>query len=325
MTKASPIFSLTGKRVWVAGHRGMVGSALCKRLREIDCRILTVGRGELDLMRQADVEAWMRENKPQVVIVAAAKVGGIAANNELPAAFLYENLAIATNVIEAARGSGVDKLLFLGSSCVYPKHAPQPISEKDLLTGPLEPTNQWYAVAKIAGLKLCQAYRRQYGCDFISAMPTNLFGPGDNYDLRSGHVVAALIRKCHEAKARNLPNVEIWGSGKPRRELLYVDDLADALVFLLEHYSDEVPVNVGVGQDISIRDLAELIGAAIGFKGDYRYNPAMPDGTPRKLLDVSLLTDLGWSKTTPLKEALQLTYAAFLNDAVQADLAPSPL
>jgi GDP-L-fucose synthase len=308
---AEQSYQLSGKLVWIAGHRGMVGSAVCRRLETTGCRIIVADRSELDLTRQADVEAWMEANKPQVVVVTAAKVGGIYANNEYPAAFIYENLAIGINVIEAARKTGVEKLLYLGSSCVYPRLAPQPISEGSLLTGALEPTNEWYAIAKIACLKLCQAYRRQHGCDFISAMPTNLFGPGDNYDLMTSHVVPALIRKCHEAKEEKHSSVEVWGSGRPRREFLYVDDLADALVFLLEHYSDEIPINVGCGHDIAIRDLAALIGKVVGFEGEFQFNSEMPDGTPRKLLDVDLLTELGWRNARPLEDALRLTYDAF--------------
>jgi len=309
-----PSFHLSGKSVWVAGHRGMVGSALCRRLETAGCRIIVADRSELDLTRQADVEAWMEANKPQVVVVTAAKVGGIFANNEYPAAFIYENLAIGANIIEAARKTGVEKLLYLGSSCVYPRLAPQPISERSLLTGPLEPTNEWYAIAKIACLKLCQAYRRQFGCDFISAMPTNLFGPGDNYDLMTSHVVPALIRKCHEAKVEKHSSIEVWGSGNPRREFLYVDDLADALVFLLEHYSDETPVNVGSGLDIPIRDLAALIGKVVNFEGEFQFNREMLDGTPRKLLDVGLLTELGWHNARSLEDALHLTYEAFIRE-----------
>ena len=249
------IFSLVGKRVWVAGHRGMVGAAVMRRLEEEDCELIKAPRAELDLRRQSDVETWMAAARPEVVVLAAATVGGILANAASPAKFLYDNLAIEANVIGAAQKSGVKKLLFLGSSCIYPKLAPQPMTEEALLTGPLEPTNEWYAIAKIAGLKLCQAFRREYGCDFISAMPTNLFGPGDNFDLQQGHVAAALIMKVHQAKTQGLSAIEIWGTGTPRREFLYVDDLADAIVFLLKNYSDQSPINVGVGEDLSILEL----------------------------------------------------------------------
>ena len=257
MTQIEPIYSLKGKRVWVAGHNGMVGSALLRRLAQIDCTLLTVAREDLDLTRQAEVEAWMQNAKPQAVFLAAAKVGGIVANDRWPAQFLYDNLAIAANVIHAAEAADVEKLLFLGSSCIYPKMAPQPIEESALLTGPLEPTNEWYAIAKITGLKLCQAYRREYGCDFISAMPTNLYGPGDNFDLTTSHVIPALIRKAHEAKVAGTSELAVWGSGTPRREFLHVDDAADALVHLMTHYSDGTHVNVGYGSDVTILELAQ--------------------------------------------------------------------
>jgi len=308
------VYDLRGKRVWVAGHRGMVGSAVVRRLRETDCSVLTADRQTLDLTRQADVERWMQANRPQAVVLAAAKVGGIMANSRFPASFLFENLAIETNIIESARQAEVERLLFLGSSCIYPRLAPQPILEAALLEGPLEPTNQWYAIAKIAGVKLCQAYRRQYGCDFISAMPTNLFGPGDNYDLESSHVVPALLRKCHEARANGLDAVEVWGTGTPRRELMHVDDLADALVFVLERYDDEEPINIGTGQDLSIGELAALIKDVVGYDGALRFDTSKPDGTPRKVLDVSRLSALGWRSTRPLKDALRQTYESFLEE-----------
>lgn len=301
-------FSLAGKKVWVAGHRGMVGSALVRRLEREDCAILTVGRQQCDLKRQAQVEAWLEEARPDAVIVAAAKVGGILANDTYPADFLYDNLMIEANVIYAAHQVGVAKLLFLGSSCIYPKLAPQPMPEDCLLTGPLEPTNQWYAIAKIAGIKLCQAYRRQHGRDFISAMPTNLYGPGDNFDLMSSHVVPALIAKMHAAKEAGAAEVEIWGTGQPRREFLHVDDLADACVHLLEVYSDEPHVNVGCGADLTIAELAETVRGVVGFKGALRFNPERPDGTPRKLLDVSRLTSLGWRPRIGLEEGLADAY-----------------
>lgn len=308
----SRVYDLRGKRIWVAGHRGMVGSAVVRRLKDVDCAILTADRRDLDLTRQAEVERWMQENRPQAVVLAAAKVGGIMANSQFPASFLFDNLVIETNIIESARRAEVERLLFLGSSCIYPRLAPQPIREDSLLHGPLEPTNEWYAIAKIAGVKLCQAYRRQYGCDFISAMPTNLFGPGDNYDLESSHVVPALLRKCHEAKANGLPFMEVWGTGTPRRELMYVDDLADALVFLLERYGGEDPINVGTGVDLAIRDLAELIREVVGYDGELRFDPGKPDGTPRKVLDVTRLSDMGWRCSRSLKDALRLTYESFL-------------
>jgi GDP-L-fucose synthase len=289
------VFPLAGKRIWVAGHRGMVGSALARRLGREGCEILTVDRATLDLRRQAETEAWIAEARPDAVILAAARVGGIAANDAHPGEFLHDNLAIQTNVIEGARRTGVAKLLFLGSSCIYPRLAPQPIPEEALLTGPLEPTNEWYAIAKIAGLKLCQAYRRQYGCDFISAMPTNLYGPGDNFDLQASHVLPALIRKAHEAKAEGRPELVIWGSGTPLREFLHVDDCADALVHLLETYSDDGHVNVGSGEEISIAGLAELVTEVTGYAGRIVYDRSKPDGTPRKRLDISRLTALGWA------------------------------
>jgi GDP-L-fucose synthase len=285
-----------------------------RRLGREACTILTAGREALDLRRQADVEAWMAQARPDAVIVAAATVGGILANDRRPAEFLYDNLMIATNVIEAARRVGVKKLLFLGSSCIYPRLAPQPMSEDALLTGPLEPTNQWYAVAKIAGLKMCAAYRRQYGSDFISAQPTNLYGPGDSFDFEASHVVPALIAKTHRAKATGATEVEIWGTGAPRREFLHVDDLADALVFLMERYSGELHVNVGWGEDVSIRELAALIAEVVGYKGGFRYAADKPDGAPRKLLDVSRLNALGWRPKIALRDGLADAYRSFLEE-----------
>lgn len=313
-----PIFSLTGKRIWVAGHTGMVGAAVLRRLEGEGCELATASRAELDLRRQADVEAWMAAARPDVVVLAAATVGGILANAARPAEFLYDNLAIETNVIGAARKTGVEKLLFLGSSCIYPKLAPQPMSEEALLTGPLEPTNEWYAIAKIAGLKLCQAFRREHGCDFIAAMPTNLFGPGDSFDLQRSHVAAALIMKVHRAKAEGLPSIEIWGTGTPRREFLYVEDLADALVFLLKTYSDERPINVGVGEDLSIIELARLVAETAGWSGDFITDPSKPDGAPRKLLDVSRMTALGWKARTPLKAGLRRAYDWYVEHGARA-------
>jgi len=309
------IYSLAGKRVWVAGHTGLVGAALVRRLGREGCEVLTVARAEVDLRRQVEVEAWIASARPDAVFLAAATVGGIGANAAFPAEFLYDNLAIAANVIEAARRGGAEKLLFLGSSCIYPRDAPQPISEDALLTGPLEPTNEAYAIAKIAGLKLTQAYRAQYGCDFISAMPTNLYGPGDNFNLASSHVLPALLRKAHEAKLRGETAITVWGTGAPRREFLHVDDCADALVFLMRRYSAGETVNVGVGEDISIADLAELVRRVASFTGEIRYDRAKPDGTPRKLLDVSRLTSLGWKPSISLKDGVAETYRWFTASA----------
>ncbi len=295
-------------RIFVAGHRGLVGSAIVRRLRAngFDNLILR-DRTQVDLTDHAAVEAFFQETKPEYVLLAAARVGGIQANNTRPANFLHENLAIQTNVIDAAYRLGVRKLLFLGSSCIYPKLAPQPMSESALLTGPLEPTNEWYAIAKIAGLKMCQAYRRQYGFDAICVMPTNLYGPEDNFSLQDSHVLPALIRKFHEAADRNSPEVVIWGSGSPRREFLYVDDLADACLFLMDNYSDEPPVNIGWGRDVTILELAQLIQQKTGFKGRLSFDASKPDGTPRKLLDVSRLTALGWRARIDLAEGVDRT------------------
>jgi GDP-L-fucose synthase len=306
-------YSLRGKRVYVAGHRGMVGSAIVRRLEGEGCDLLTAGRDKVDLRRQAEVEDWMAEMKPQAVFVPAATVGGILANDTRPAEFIYDNLMIEANLIHAAWRVGVEKLLFLGSSCIYPKMAPQPMNEDALLTGPLEPTNQWYAVAKIAGIKLCQAYRRQYGCDFISAMPTNLYGRGDNFDLQSSHVLPALIAKMHRAKTEEAPSVTIWGTGTPRREFLYVDDCADALVFLMKSYSEEKHINVGSGSDVTIRELAELTRRIVGFGGEIVNDPSKPDGTPRKLMDVSRLTQKGWRSSTTLEAGIAAVYRWYLN------------
>ena len=306
-------YDLKGKRVWVAGHRGMVGSAIARRLDAEQCEIITVGRDAVDLTRQDDVNNWLNAQKPDAVFIAAATVGGIQVNNTRPAEFLYDNLVIETNIIHAAKTIGVEKLMFLGSACIYPRLADQPMAEDALLTGPLEPTNEWYAIAKIAGIKLCDAYRRQYGCDFISAMPNNLYGPGDNFDLESSHVVPALIRKIHQAKLDNSGTVSIWGTGKPLREFLYADDCADAIVFLMKHYSAEGHVNMGSGQEVSIGELAGRIGDVVGFKGDYTFDTSRPDGMPRKLLDVSLINELGWQAKTSLKDGLQHSYRWFVD------------
>lgn len=310
--KQSQGVDLAGRRVWVAGHRGMVGAATCRRLASESCEVLTVGREQLDLRRQQEVEAWMAAARPELVVLAAATVGGIYANDARPAEFIYDNLVIETNILHAAWRLGVRKLLFLGSSCIYPREAAQPMAEEALLTGPLEPTNQWYAVAKIAGIKLCQAYRRQYGCDFISAMPTNLYGPGDSFDLTNSHVLPALMVKIDRAKRAGLGSVEIWGSGTPRREFLYCDDLADALVFLMKRYSDASHVNIGTGTDLTIREVAELLADVIGYHGRFVYDSSKPDGVPRKLLDVGRLHRLGWRARTPLREGLEKTYRWFL-------------
>ncbi|MBO6788933.1 MAG: GDP-L-fucose synthase [Dinoroseobacter sp.] len=308
-------YSLNGKRIFVAGHRGMVGSALVRRLASEGCEVVTAGRDVLDLADQAAVRDWFNTEKPDAVILAAAKVGGIHANDTYPVDFLADNLALQTNVITSAHESGVEKLLFLGSSCIYPKHAPQPIPEEALLTGPLEPTNEWYAIAKIAGIKLCQAYRKQYGADFISAQPTNLYGPGDNYDLENSHVLPALLRKFHEAKEAGADQVVVWGSGTPLREFLHVDDLADALVFLLKEYSDPMPLNVGSGAEVTIRDLAETIAKVVGYDAELMFDADKPDGTPRKLMDSTRLHGLGWNRARGLEEGIRHAYADWLQQA----------
>jgi GDP-L-fucose synthase len=301
--------------IFVAGHRGLVGSAIVRRLRAAGLRNLVLrDRSELNLTRQAAVEDFFATQRPEYVFFAAAKVGGILANDSFPAEFLQDNLVIQTNIIDAAYRSGTRKLLFLGSSCIYPKHAPQPMPEDCLLTGPLEPTNEWYAIAKIAGLKMCQAYRRQYGFNAISAMPTNLYGPGDNFSLKSSHVLPALLRKVHEAKEAGAAQVEVWGTGKPRREFLHVDDLADACVFLMQNYDGEGWVNVGWGRDETIAELADTIRRVVGFTGDLRFDPSKPDGTPRKLLDTTRLTALGWSPRIGLEAGIRSTYEWFLNN-----------
>ncbi|WIV49740.1 GDP-L-fucose synthase [Marivivens sp. LCG002] len=301
-------YDLKGKRIWVAGHRGMVGGAVVRRLQQEDCEIITAGRDVVDLVNQKAVHDWMAANKPDAIILAAAKVGGIHANNTYPVDFLYENLMIEANIIHAAHEADVERVLFLGSSCIYPKFAEQPIREDSLLTGPLEPTNEWYAIAKIAGIKLIQAYRKQYGRDWISAMPTNLYGPGDNYDLENSHVLPALLRKFHEAKERGDKEVVVWGTGSPLREFMHCDDLADALVFLLKNYSGYEHINVGSGEEVSIKELAEMIRDIVGFEGELVWDSSKPDGTPRKLLDSSHLNTSGWNNNRPLKKGVCTTY-----------------
>ena len=312
------VYPLEDKRVWVAGHKGMVGSALVRRLRSEDCEVITVDRRDVDLLRQAEVESWLASVRPDAIIIAAAKVGGILANDTLPAEFLYRNLMIEANVIEAAHRADVNRLLFLGSSCIYPKLAAQPITEDALLTGPLEPTNDAYAIAKIAGIKLAQDYRKQYGRDYISAMPTNLYGPGDNFDLTSSHVAPALIRKADEARRKGLSELTIWGSGTPRREFLHVDDCADALVYLLKVYSASQHVNVGSGEDLSIRELAELVAKVVGFSGKVTTDPSKPDGTPRKLMSGARLAALGWRPRIGLEDGLRNTYRWYLEQMTGA-------
>jgi GDP-L-fucose synthase len=311
-------FELKGKRVYVAGHRGMVGSALMRRLAREDVELLTVPHSELDLRDQTAVLAWFERRKPQAVFLAAARVGGIVANNTLRAEFLYDNLAISANVIHAAHLHGCEKLMFFGSSCIYPRLAAQPLREDSMLTGPLEPTNEPYAIAKIAGIKLAEAYRSQYGSDFISVMPTNLYGPGDNYHPEYSHVVAALIRRFHEAKLAGLRHVQVWGTGTPRREFLYVDDLADACIYLMKKYSESGLINIGTGEDITIAEFARVVAAAVGYTGEIGFDTSRPDGTPRKLLDVSRLAKLGWRAPTPLEEGIRLAYRAFLSEHKQA-------
>jgi GDP-L-fucose synthase len=315
---ASTPFELKGKTVFVAGHRGMVGSALARRLAQEDVQLLTAGRGELDLRDQAAAFAWFAAKSPQVVFLAAAKVGGIVANNTLRAEFLYDNLAIAANVIHAAYVNRAEKLMFLGSSCIYPKLAPQPLREDAILTGPLEPTNEPYAIAKIAGIKMAEAYRSQYGCDFINVMPTNLYGPGDNYHPEYSHVVAALIRRFHEAKLSGAPDVVVWGTGTPRREFLYVDDMADACVHLMKTYSSADMVNIGIGEDITIAQFARLVARAVGYAGTISFDTSRPDGTPQKLLDVSRLANLGWRARISLEEGIGRAYRAYLAEHAAA-------
>ena len=311
-------FELKGKTVYVAGHRGMVGGALVRRLAQEGVELLTIGRREVDLRDQAAVAAWFAAKRPQAVFLAAAKVGGIVANNTLRAEFIYDNLVIATNVIRAAHVNGAEKLMFLGSSCIYPKLAAQPLREDSMLTGPLEPTNESYAIAKIAGIKMVEAYRRQYGCDFINVMPTNLYGPGDNYHPEYSHVVAALIRRFHEARVAGVSDVAVWGTGTPRREFLYVDDMADACVHLMKTYSSDELVNIGTGEDITIAEFARVVARTIGYSGAISFDPSRPDGTPRKLLDVSRLAKLGWRASTALEDGIRLAYQAYLTEQKQA-------
>jgi GDP-L-fucose synthase len=307
-------FELKGKTVFVAGHRGMVGAALVRRLAKEGVELLTVGRSEMDLRDQAAVSDWFAAKRPQAVFLAAAKVGGIVANNSLRGEFLYDNLIIAANVIQAAHISGTEKLMFLGSSCIYPRLAPQPLREDSMLTGSLEATNEPYAIAKIAGIKMVEAYRSQYGADFINVMPTNLYGSGDNYHPEYSHVVAALIRRFHEAKLSGAPEVVVWGTGTPRREFLYVDDLADACIHLMKTYSSDELVNIGTGEDITIAEFARVVAATVGYTGSISFDPSRPDGTPRKLLDVSRLAKLGWRARTSLEDGIKLAYAAYLKE-----------
>jgi GDP-L-fucose synthase len=311
-------FELKGKTVFVAGHGGMVGGALSRRLAQEDVNLLTANRRDLDLRDQAAVNRWFAERRPQVVFLAAAKVGGIVANNTLRGEFIYENLVIATNIIHAAHINGAEKLMFLGSSCIYPKLASQPLREDAMLTGPLEPTNEPYAIAKIAGIKMVEAYRSQFGADFINVMPTNLYGPGDNYHPEYSHVVAGLIRRFHEAKIGGASNVVVWGTGTPRREFLYVDDMADACIHLMKTYSSDELVNIGIGEDITIAEFARVVAATVGYTGDISFDTSKPDGTPRKLLDVSRLAKLGWRARTSLQDGIKLAYQAFLAEQKQA-------
>jgi GDP-L-fucose synthase len=310
-------FELAGARVWVAGHRGMAGSAIVQRLEQEKCTLIIATRGELDLLNQKDVQRWMNNQGVDAVFLAAATVGGIMANATRPAEFLYENLVIETNVIGAAREARVKKLLFLGSSCIYPRLADQPMREEALLTGPLEPTNEWYAIAKIAGIKLCQAFRRQYGCDFVAVMPTNLYGPGDRYDAKGGHVVAALIMKIHAAKAANQSTVQLWGSGTPRREFLFTGDLADACVFVMKNYSAEMFLNVGTGRDMTILELAESIARVVGWTGCFTFDRSKPDGAPRKVMDVSRLRALGWTASTDFETGLKEAYRWYVANVAE--------
>jgi GDP-L-fucose synthase len=309
---AQELFTFEGKRVWVAGHRGMVGQALMRRLKQEKCHLVTTGATKIDLRRQEDAEQCLEQMRPHVVFIAAARVGGIHANNAFPATFLYDNIMIATNVMEAARVAGVEKLLCLGSSCSYPRMAPQPIPEEALLSGSLEPTNEWYALAKITGIKLAQAFRRQYGSDYISVQPANLYGPGDNFHPEHSHVPAALMRRFHEAKVERRTTVTVWGTGAAKREFLYVDDLADACVFLMKRFSGDLPINVGTGKDITIAEFAGMVAETVGFHGRICFDPMKPDGTPRKVVDVGRIEALGWQAPTGLREGLRLFYGSFL-------------
>ena len=310
----TPIFSLTGKKIYVAGHNGMVGSAIIRRLKQIDCDCLTVNSSDLDLMKINDVDNWFKENKPDVVFMAAAKVGGIHANNSYPVDFLYENIAIQNSLILNSHKYKVKKLMFLGSSCIYPVSAKQPLMESSLLTGSLEKTNESYAIAKITGIKLCQAYRKQYGADFISVMPTNLYGPGDNFHPENSHVVAALISKFHNAVLSNKKTITLWGTGKPKREFLDVDDLADGLCFIMENYSDNHPINIGTGKEISIIEFANLIKNISGWNGDIIFDSSYPDGVPRKVMDITNLKNLGWTAPTKLESGIKKAYDWYVNN-----------
>ena len=307
-------YNLSGKKIWVAGHRGMVGSAVCRHLKNEDCNIIKAGRDEVNLVNQAEVNNWMSAVKPDAIVLAAAKVGGIQANNNFPVNFLYENLMIEANIIHAAHLNNVERILFLGSSCIYPRLADQPIKENSLLSGALEPTNEWYAIAKITGIKLIQAYRKQYGYDWISAMPTNLYGPGDNYNLNSSHVLPALLRKFHEAKISNSSEVNVWGSGTPLREFMHCDDLADALMFLLKNYSGYEHINVGSGDEVSIRELVDVIAEVVGYDAKIVWDESKPDGTPRKLMDTSNLHNLGWKSHRSLFDGISHTYESWLSE-----------
>lgn len=302
-------------KIYIAGHRGLVGSAIHRKLMKDGYTNLVVRTSkELDLRDKEQVDSFFEEEKPEFVFVAAAKVGGIVANNEFPADFIRDNLMIQTNVIDASYRNQVEKLLFLGSTCIYPKLAPQPLKEEYLLTGPLEPTNDAYALAKIAGIKMCQSYNKQYGTNYISAMPTNLYGENDNFDLQSSHVMPALIRKFHEAKLSNQPSVEVWGTGTPKREFLYSDDLADACVYLMNHYNDDEIINIGVGEDVSIKELAETVQLVVGFKGELKFDTTKPDGTPRKLVDTTKINQLGWKAKVELEDGIRKAYDWFLNN-----------
>jgi len=306
------MYSLSGKRVWVAGHRGMVGSAIVRRLASEGCEVITASRTDADLRNQAETTAWIDKTRPDAVFLAAAKVGGILANDTYPADFLYDNLMIEANVINGAHTVGVEKLMFLGSSCIYPKFAPQPITEDALLTGTLEPTNEWYAIAKIAGIKLCDAFRKQHGSDFISGMPTNLYGPGDNFDLNSSHVMPALIRKAHEANLSGAPSITVWGTGTPKREFLHVDDCADACVHLMKTHSELGHVNIGSGEDITILELTQLVCKVVGYEGEIVHDLTKPDGTPRKLMSAAKLRATGWAPKIDLEEGIASVYQWFL-------------
>lgn len=306
-------FDLAGKRVFVAGHRGLVGSAMVKRLKAENCNVLTINHQSLDLTRQSETEDWISAKCPEVIVIAAAHVGGIKANSTYPAKFLYDNAAIALNVIEAARKADVSKLLYLSAACTYPKLADQPISEDALMTGPLEPTNEWYAIAKINGMKMCAAYRQEHGCNFISAQPSSVYGPGDNFDPEEGHVVAGMMTKFHNAKITGAPSVQLWGSGTPIREFMYIDDLADSLIYLLNHYADATPINVGTGQGTTIKDLAEIISKVVGYQGALEWDATRPDGMPKRMLDSSKLSSLGWEASVSLQDGLAKTYEWYKN------------